>query len=114
MLVIRKEQVVVLAAARRGFFVEQCVKLLRGTWTDDHEDLDGVQLRRLVRERIARAADFGLTTERELYRFLNLSAFLGHDFEWRPENEWIVVLLRNRATPFASKLDIILARGGGR
>ncbi|HEV7241054.1 MAG TPA: hypothetical protein VGQ36_17585 [Thermoanaerobaculia bacterium] len=107
MLVIRQAQLSALADAKRRAFEDRCASFLRTTWPEDHEQLGEDELRGLVRERSARAADFGLTTERDIQRFLNLSALLGHDFEWQPRNEWIVTLLRDSTIPFPGKLEII-------
>ena len=53
------------------------------------EQMRALGLARAVRAAQAKAADYGLTTERDLYRFVNLCASVGLDFDLRPDTSWM-------------------------
>jgi hypothetical protein len=42
-----------------------------------------------IREGLARAGELGLRSRQDLYRFMNLSAFIGWDFLERADSQWM-------------------------
>jgi hypothetical protein len=63
----------------------------------------------VVRERIESAAAYGFDGERDLHRFINLSCYLGLDFERRPELSWVVELLLSRPMlDLGDKIEMII------
>jgi hypothetical protein len=105
-----RAQLKTLSEARLRDFEERCVALLRTTWRDDFAHLDDEVVREVVRERRERAARYGFTGQRDVYRFLNLSCYLGLDFERRPENGWVVDILHDPAVDLGQKVEMIVRR----
>lgn len=99
--------------ARR--FEDRGVDLLRTTWRDEHAHLDDAAVREVVRERKESAARYGFTGKRDLHRYLNLSCYLGLDFERRPELGWAVELLERPSVDLGETVEeIIRIRERGR
>ena len=103
-------QIQTLSDARLLGFEAQCVALLRTTWRADFAHLDDDAVRAVVRERRAAAARYGFTGQRDVYRFLNLSCYLGLDFERRPELAWAVDLLHRPGIDLGTKVELIVHR----
>jgi hypothetical protein len=108
-------QVKILSDENARRFEDRCVEMIRKSWRDEAAHLDDAALREVVRERIASGARYGFTGQRDLFRFINLSFYLGLDFEQRPELDWAVELLeRPRSDLGETAEEIIRLRERGR
>ncbi len=110
---VSSAQVAALTDARLQEFEERCVALIRTTWRDAFAHLDDDAVRALVKERAEAAGRYGFTGQRDVYRFLNLSCYLGTDFERRPDLEWAVELLRRPGLDLGRKVELIVLRHEG-
>jgi hypothetical protein len=91
-------------------FEDSCFELLRTTWRHEFTHLDDAAVREVVRERVQSAERHGFTGQRDIHRFLNLSCYLGLDFERRPELSWAVDLLRRPGRDLGQTIERIVRR----
>jgi hypothetical protein len=89
MIVIRQAQIEALGAVRRQQFVDAMCARLRLHFHDRLAATGAGALRQQVQAALHRAQYYGLASERDLCRFLNLAAYYGWDFDGRPEHGWM-------------------------
>jgi len=104
-LVIRTEQLKAFQAGARAGFEEELEAALRRFWPAQCEDLDPDALRVRVRDGITAAAREGFTTRRDIYRYLNLTFFLGPGFADDERYPWARETLRDASLDSGAKLD---------
>lgn len=80
MLIIRSSQMEVLADSLQGEFLRKCERHLSRSF-DACARMSASELRTFVEQGVARARSYGIDTERDLCRYLNLVAVLGRDFD---------------------------------
>jgi hypothetical protein len=97
MIVVRHAQMAALANAGRRQFVLVACAYLRRQFHDRLWSLPEVELERHVGTALARAAQFGLQSERDCYRYLNLCIFHGWDFTAEAGNAWMRDMLADAA-----------------
>ena len=89
MLTIRKAQMQALGRAAMQEFEKDMLQHLRQFFPDECAALGSKALREHTRHAIARAKEYGLTSERDLCKYLNLTMIYGRDFDTDPELEWM-------------------------
>ena len=87
-LTIRNEQLKALGRNRRSSFIERAADHLERFFPHLPESGDRKLLADRVRRGIEEAASYGLTSERDLIRWLNVGAALGEDFAGDPKYPW--------------------------
>jgi hypothetical protein len=96
-LTIREEQMSVFVAERREAFVTQMMQHMREHFPDRTGAHQDDALSDQIRGAIERAKSYGLQSEKDLCRFLNLCGAYGWDFDSQPANEWMQQMLRDDA-----------------
>jgi hypothetical protein len=110
-LTLREPQVEALRAAAVEALVCEIARELRQSSRAAAASLDEWGLRDAVRRTVARAADFGLTSEPDARGLVELTVRHGWDFE----DAWLVARLRDqRVTSPAERLRLALAESGRR
>lgn len=97
MLVMRKVQLEVLGESARRRFEERLGAHLRRFFPRPCEVLGQEGLRQVCREGIERAQSYGMTSERDLCKFLSLVFVFGRDFD--REQPWAAEILRLGSVP---------------
>jgi hypothetical protein len=97
MLVVRTAQLEALAASAERLFEERLVAHLEKFFPRPCAGLGEAGLRQLCREGIARARTYGLRSERDLCKYLNLMFVFGRAFD--REQSWAAEILRLRSAP---------------
>ena len=103
MLTVRKEQVRALGRAMMQEFEKDMLRHLQQFFPDESSAMGNRALRELIRHAIARAKDYGLTSERDLCKYLNLAMVYGGDFDTDPELEWMRGFLADPDVPDPSE-----------
>lgn len=101
-------QVRILSDEKARRFEDRCVEMIRSTWRAEAAHLDDAALREVVRERMTSAERYGFTGQRDLFRFINLSFYLGLDFERRPELTWAVEMLEHPMGDLGETVEAII------
>src|SRR5438132_13371033 len=105
MLTIRKEQEEVLAGYMAKNFQERIVKHVKRFWPEQCRALGDEQVRESVRTGLARARGYGMSTEYDLARYIDLMYWLGTDFDTGPSFPWAVQILPNTSIAARAGMD---------
>ena len=89
MLTIRKEQTQVFNRVTMQVFEKDMVRHLMRFFPDEAAAMGNKELRAHIRHAIARAKGYGVSSERDLCKYLNLTMVYGRDFDTDPELEWM-------------------------
>ncbi|MCP3139408.1 hypothetical protein [Pyxidicoccus xibeiensis] len=109
MLVVREEQMRVLAAAQRQRFEDRCVRLILDEWAETHAGYTADEVRAEVRGLLEAGTVWGFHTERERYRLVNLGGLLCLGFQRVPARAWAVALLADTFVPVDERIEAVLA-----
>lgn len=82
---------------------------MRLTFPEATASLDDGRLEELVAQAQARAESYGLTSDADRARFLNLAAVFGWDFDQDPERGWMQAMLTDPAVSSPSERLRLLA-----
>jgi hypothetical protein len=110
MLVIRNVQMEALAVASRELFCERLARWLPTIAPDRCRALGEAGVQSYVTDGVARAAGYGITSERDVAAYFELVMGLAPEFETRPELAWLVAVLRRTRVPAPLRLERIRAR----
>jgi hypothetical protein len=109
-LTIRTAQWEVLAAdVQRRFEARLCADLSRH-WPDACRALGDPGLRGRVHEGVERARAHGLTTQRDVLRFLNVMFALGPTFDTDARHPWAAAILGAPGVPATLRMDQLCAQ----
>ncbi|MGY2440936.1 hypothetical protein [Pseudomonas sp. SDO52101_S400] len=97
MMIIRNAQLACFADDRRHRFVVKMCGLLRECHASERVTVDDEVLCQHVEATLDRASAYGLNSERDCLRFLNLAVVCGWDFDLQPEHGWMRDLLADTA-----------------
>jgi hypothetical protein len=103
-LVIRKEQMQALQDYRRAQFERRALAYLRQTLPTQCSSLDDATLCEEVRFGVARAADYGITAERDVAGYLELTLLLGREFDADAAFPWARPILLDRSSSAENRL----------
>jgi len=113
MLRIRQVQMEVLAAHARRVFEDRLIRQLRRHYPQalNFPSFDtgpgDAPLRALVRSGIERARRYGVTSERDVARFVELLIRMGTDFDQRPSLRWARSMLEDSSLPAPARIELI-------
>jgi hypothetical protein len=96
-IVIRPAQMATFASARRRQALLDACAYLRRQFHAALWDVPERELQGHVGAALAQAGRYGLHSERDHYRYLNLCMFYGWDFDRRPGNAWMRGILDQAA-----------------
>jgi hypothetical protein len=86
---IRRAQLAALGRVRLDSFAADCAEVLRAQFPARTKSLSDEDLLEHVHDCIRRANDYGLESERDVQRFVNLAGAFGWDFDQTPEHAWM-------------------------
>lgn len=109
MLIIRNEQLETFSSEPTEQFVTEMTGFIRGHFREEVASLGDSELRAHVSGGLAKAREYGLTTQRDGSRFLNLLATYGWDFDEKAENAWMKDCLEDQGVQDPSmRLDRLI------
>lgn len=103
MLVIRKTQMDIFKREAMRRFEKDMAVYLKRYFPEESLALDHNMMLEHIRHIITAAETYGLSAERDLYKYLNLSMIYGKNFDERPDLKWMTDTLLNRDIPNPSK-----------
>jgi len=106
MLTIRKQQMAAFERAEIKKFEDRMVIHLKKFFPRQCAALGDFKLRETIRYGIKRAAAYGITAEREVYKYTDLMIVLGRDFDTDQRLPWAGEILRGRKNPVAKILAL--------
>jgi len=89
MLTIRDAQLTILRAPQRERFIDAMCQHLRHHFQEELAALDDNRLKLKVSQSLKRAATYGVTSQQDSYRYLNLAATYGWEFDQDPDLSWM-------------------------
>jgi len=109
-LVLRREQVAVLADYCRDAFKQRLLRHLREVFPDETEEMPDPLLWKQVQPAMEKAGKYDIQTEYDVVRFVDLTFLLGPDFDSSPEAPWAGEILRDQQLNGAQKTDALWRR----
>ena len=109
MLTIREPQMAALAEDLVRRFEDRAVEHVRRYFPQQCEAVGESATRYYVTDGIQRARRYGLESEYDLLRFLNLIFGFGSDFDSRPEHTWMVDFLKDQDLWPTTRMDAVMA-----
>jgi hypothetical protein len=97
-LTIRQAQMDVFSQVEVQKFVDWMVAHLKQFFPPQSQALGEPQLQEMIRHGIRRAANHGITTERDVCKFIDLMIVFGRDFDRDEKSAWAGQILANRKT----------------
>jgi len=111
MLVIRDEQMSVLAASSLQGFTQRARIHLRRTFPEQLQHTSNAGLELEITGAVAAAGRFGIVSERDCCRYLHVCVIAGWHFPEDPGSAWMVETLSDHAvTDPSMRLDLLIAR----
>ena len=86
-------------------FEANMVSHLSSTFPTQTKSMEVEAIRDLVQDGMARAGQYGITSERDIRRYLEYMVMYGADFDNAPETPWAGKILNNEALSVSQKLD---------
>ena len=109
MWVIRNEQMRVLATSNRDRYLSRLMDTFRALWPEQVSELGDGYLD-FLESSISRAAAYGIDSESDVARFINLCFVWGSEFEALPENEWARRILNTPELEGKAKVGELVTR----
>lgn len=104
MLTIREAQMAVLAQVTTRRFEDDLLRKLKEFWPEDCESLGDDGVREVIRYGMQRGLGYGLVTEQQVFRYVNLMFLCGRDVDLQP---WAEPVLSNPDIAGDAKLDFL-------
>lgn len=95
MLKFDQDQFQSIGAQAQASFEDRMVVHLRRFFPEHSAALDDEQMRALIRHGIERGARFGLVTERNVCKYIDVMFAMGAQFDDDPTRAWAVAILRD-------------------
>ena len=99
MLVIRKKQMAVFQEVEIKKFVDRMAIHLKKFFPRQCETLGEPKLRETIQYGIKRAAFYGITAKREVYKYVDLMVVFGRDFDNDRRLAWAGEILKRSTSP---------------
>ena len=97
MLTITKPQMAVFREPAINDYVKRTVVHLNESFPEKCEALGEAKVRETVKYGILRSASYGISTEGDVRRYVDLMVKFGPDFDQDPELPWAASILNNQA-----------------
>lgn len=104
MLIVRQEQIEVLAASKRSRFKAKMIAHFQKADPSWSAGMGVDSLERFVEHGIRQSKRYGLGSEKAVARYLQVMKQLGQDFDQSPEYPWAQSLLTSKI-PVPEKMD---------
>jgi hypothetical protein len=109
MLIIREPQMAALSEDLIRRFEDRAFDHVQRYFPQQCDAIGESATRYYVAEGIHRARRYGLESEYDLLRFLNLTFAFGSDFESRPEHAWMLEFLNDSQLWPTARMDALMA-----
>jgi hypothetical protein len=110
MLIVRDEQLELLAKAETKTFEDRMVQHLTRFFPDACSQDSEIDIREAIRRGISNAAAYGITREVDVARYIDLGVVLGADFHLGRPHLWVPDILRHPNLSAHEKLQLIFER----
>jgi hypothetical protein len=94
-MVIRKEQMSALAGNAAADFENRMVVHLKKCFPAECEKLQEQRVRETIRYGMDRAAQYGVKTERDVCKYIDVMMVFGRDFDQRADLPWAAQILND-------------------
>jgi hypothetical protein len=105
MLIIRKPQMDALKRHMLTQFESNMVSHLRSTFPARTKSLEVEAIRNLIRQGAIRAGRYGITSERDIRRYVEYMVMYGADFDVAPTTSWAGKILNDATLSVSQKLE---------
>jgi hypothetical protein len=105
MLIIREEQYKALSQYVVKTFETRVLAHLRQIWAEDCQKLGERTVRESIQKSLERCAGYGLRTEIDVVRFVDLTFVLCQDFDTNPRIAWAARILNDKELASGAKMD---------
>lgn len=105
MLVIKKEQIEIMASCQVERLINDCLCFTKEYWPEEYTDISEKEVKKKVRKVISKADGYGIKKEGLVLRFLNLIYALGPDFDLSKKNDWALKILTDKNLSDSEKID---------
>lgn len=109
-MILRDDQIRALTQVTRKGFEQRLYEQLAKYWPDECARMGEWHVRRMIRNARHSAMTYGIETEYDILRFLNVMFAVGKDFESNPDCRWMVQQLEDKRFDPTSSLDIVCRR----
>lgn len=103
MFTIRHQQIQILSKNSRVSFIHKMSEHLRHHFPEDTQSISNSVLHDKIDSALYSAASFGIDSDQDVCRYLNLSLYLGWSFLSDPEYAWVITMLSERGTESVGK-----------
>lgn len=105
MLVIRREQMQVFDEYASKGFEDRLVRHLAERFPDVCREREEASVRETIRNGIERSKGYGITTEFDVARYIELMYLFSEDFDTNPETSWASPVLEDTDLGGHAKMD---------
>jgi hypothetical protein len=105
MLKLRKQHLDAFEAQKVALFKTRVVAHIKAVWPAECAELGDAAVAEIVQGAIKRAVAFGLSSEHDVVRFVDLAFILAADFDTNPLGAWTRPILADRALAPNAKMD---------
>jgi len=99
MLIIRQEQMDEFIRIAAKSFEDWMLVHLKNFFPDEYQALGDPEIRETIKYGIGKAESYGITTEREVCKYIDLMFVLGQDFDTNPDLPWVQEILQDETLP---------------
>ena len=110
MFKLRKEHLAAFEAQVVTLFTARVIAHVKAVWPAECGELGDPAVAEIVRGAIQRGAAFGLTTELDIARFVDLAFILAKDFDTNPLASWTRPILADKSAQPSARLDKLYQR----
>ena len=110
MLTIRRAQMAAFERRQQHAFETKLIHEIATVWPERYGGQEAESLRKMVRAGIREGEKYGITSERDVFRWIGILCACGPGFENRAEYAGLFTILERTGVPAAERLDEILSR----
>lgn len=115
MFAIRREQVEILEEAATKKFEDLMVVHLSGAFKEECQSLGETKVRGLIQLGIRRSRAYGIATERDVCKYVEVMFILGPDFDRDPRHAWARDTLTDSGIKYpADRIKAVREQAGDR
>ncbi len=112
MLTIRSQQMQALSEYMQANFEDRLIRHISEDFPEEFKKMGGSEendapVREFVKKGCSKATSYGISTERDISRFIDLMLRFGEGFETLDSMEWTVPILNDETLIGRGKIDLI-------